>query len=84
MLGSVIEKSPQARGRSNIENKYKTIKANKILLIEGDFIHALFNMQEECEVDGSRLPPHASLEINQRNLLMSCEIALCKIVTSVK
>ena len=50
----------------------------------GDFIDALFNMEEECEVDGSRLPPHASLEINQRNLMMSCEIALAKIVNSTR
>ena len=60
---------------------YRNIKC---VYFAGDFIDALFNMEEECEVDGSRLPPHASLETNQRNLMMSCEIALCKIVNSTK
>nr|CAB3262185.1 uncharacterized protein LOC100178487 [Phallusia mammillata] len=49
----------------------------------GDFIQAIFTMEEECEVDGSRLPPHAHLESNQKNLQMSCEIALCKITSSI-
>lgn len=47
-------------------------------------MHALFESIEDCEVDGSRLPANAILETNQKNLQMCCEIAMCKIINSIK
>jgi len=48
----------------------------------GDFINTLFTMTEDCECDGSRLPPTADLEINRKNLTMCCSIAFEKIKNS--
>ncbi|XP_039270186.2 uncharacterized protein LOC120344922 isoform X3 [Styela clava] len=50
----------------------------------GDFVTALYESDEDCEVDGNRLPANAILEHNQKNLQMCCEIAMCKIMNSIK
>ncbi|CAK8674687.1 unnamed protein product [Clavelina lepadiformis] len=70
-------------GTKSVEAMLRLVGMKYLYDTLGDFVHALFNMEEECEVDGSRLPPQANLEVNQKNLHMSCEIALCKITNSV-
>ncbi|XP_071801964.1 uncharacterized protein [Asterias amurensis] len=48
----------------------------------GDFIHTIYENDEDCEVDPTKVSSSVLLQQHQATLTMLCEMACCKIVNS--
>ncbi|XP_038063625.1 ras GTPase-activating protein nGAP-like isoform X2 [Patiria miniata] len=48
----------------------------------GDFVHTIYENEEDCEVDPTKVSSSILLQQHQATLTMLCEMACCKIVNS--